>query len=289
MHPRNPRQSGIVSSATDVQTWTMPSPRRSRFPRIALLASLGLTLSLASLARAEAELPQFRSVLIDGQASTFSLADATGSGRWLKLGETFEGWKLESFDAAKQTLTLSRDGTTRELGLEAGRIKVGDSKASLADADALLQKMRFEEMIEKTIKSQQEAMAKSMSGMMGGKDMPEAERARMTEFQKKMMDAMFSEMDLPGMRKDLATVYAETFSSAELKAQSDFYSTAAGQALIDKQPVLQKRMTELMMPRMMKAMPKVQAMAQEFGKEEKARKAAAAPATPAAAPAQPAP
>jgi hypothetical protein len=252
--------------------------KRPRFPRAALLACLGATLSFASATRAEGETPQLRSVLIDGQAPMFSLADATGSGRWVKLGENFEGWKLESFDAAKQILVVSREGSTKELSLEAAKLKDDNSRATIAEADAVLQKMRFEEMIGKALESQQKAMAKSMSGMMG-KNVPEAEQARMAEFQQKMMSAMFAEMDLPGMRQDVAKIYAETFSSAELKAQSDFYSTPAGQAMIDKQPLMQQRMTELMMPRMMKAMPKVQAMAQEFAKEQKER-AAAAPAAP---------
>ena len=252
----------------------------SRLPRFATLACLGLTLSFASAARAEDALPQLRSVLIDGQAPMFSLADATGSGRWVKIGESFEGWKLESFDAAKQILVVSHDGEKRELGLEVAKLKDdAGGKATVAEADAVLQKMRFEEMIGKALEAQQKAMAKSMGSMPGSKNLPPEEAARMAEFQKKMMNAMFSEMDLPGMRQDVAKVYAETFSSAELKAQSDFYSTPAGQAMIDKQPVIQQRMTELMMPRMMKAMPKVQAMAQEFAKEQKAAKAAAAGST----------
>ena len=128
------------------------------------------------------------------------------------------------------------------------------------------------------------AMAKSMGGMMG-KDLPPDEAAKVAAFQQKIMAAMFEEMDLPGMRQDVAKAYAETFSSAELKAQSDFYSTPAGQAMIDKQPQIQQRMTELMMPRMMKAMPKIQAMSQEFAKEQRAAKAAAATKTTPDAPA----
>ena len=249
-----------------------------RLLRPVLLSGFALLLAAAPAARAaETEQPVFRSVLIDGQAPLFSLSDATGSGRWVKIGESFEGWKLESFDSAKQILSVSHEGKTIELALESGRLKDGEAaetKASLAEADALLQKMRFEEMIAKTIEAQQSAMAKSMAGMFG-KDMPEDQRARMVEFQKKIMAAMFEEMDLPGMRQDLAAVYAETFSSAELKAQSDFYTTPAGQAMLDKQPVIQERMTALMMPRMMKAMPKVQAMTRQFAEEEKATKAAA--------------
>lgn len=234
------------------------------------LACLGLAFPLVQSARAEADLPAFRSVLIDGSAPLFSLADATGSGRWIKVGEAFEGWKVDSYDPAKQVLLVSRDGETKELTLEGVRIADGGGKATIAEADEVLQKMRFEEMIGKTLEAQQSAMAKSMGGLFG-KDMPEAQRERMVEFQKKVMAAMFEEMDLPGMRNDLSAVYAEIFSSAELKAQSDFYSTPAGQAMIDKQPVLQEKMTQIMMPRMMKAMPKIQAMSQEFGKEEAAR------------------
>lgn len=241
------------------------------------LACLGIASTLISSARAEADLPTFRSILIDGSAPLFSLADSTGGGRWTKIGESFEGWKVDSFDPATQVLTVSRGGETKELALESGRMKEGETKATLAEADDLLQKMRFEEMIEKTIAAQQAAMAKSMGGMLG-KDMPEDQRQRMVEFQTKVMTAMFEEMDLPGMRKDLAAVYADTFSSAELRAQSDFYSTPAGRAMIDKQPVIQEKMTQIMMPRMMKAMPRIQAMTQEFSKEEAARAKAEAAA-----------
>jgi uncharacterized protein len=253
--------------------------------RLASLACLGIALSFGPTLRAEEGLPLLRSVLIDGQAPMFSLADATGAGRWLKIGESFEGWKLESFDATKQVLIVSRDGEKRELGLEVAKLKDEAGKATLAEAETVLQKMRFEEMIGKALEAQQKAMAKSMGGMMG-KDLPPDEAAKMAAFQQKVMAAMFEEMDLPGMRQDIAKVYAEAFSSAELKAQADFYSTPAGQAMIDQQPFIQQRMTELMMPRMMKAMPKIQAMGQEFAKEQKAAAAAkAASPAPAANPA----
>jgi len=51
------------------------------------LLSFALLLALAPAARAVEDIPQFRSVLIDGQTNLFSLADATGAGRWVKLGK----------------------------------------------------------------------------------------------------------------------------------------------------------------------------------------------------------
>jgi hypothetical protein len=239
------------------------------------LFALGLALLAAPSAPA-AELPQFRSILIDGQSRLFSLADNTGSGRWLALGESFEDWKLESFDPATQTLTLSRAGATRQLTLDSALTREADTKGTVADADALLQRMRFDELLESSLRVQQEAMAKSM-GQMLGQNATEAERAQFVAFQQRLMELMFREMDLPGLRQDLAKIYADTFTAAEIKAQADFYSTPAGQSLIDKQPVIQQRMTEIILPRTMKAMPKIQALAAEFAAEQAAARAKATP------------
>ncbi len=256
--------------------------------RLALaLAAFTLSLGLPATRAAEAELPLLRGVLLDGSGNLFCLADATGAATWAKLGQVHAGWKLESFDADRQVLVLSREGVRRELGLETARIQASAAPATVADADALLEKMRFEDMIAKTIEAQQTAAIKAM-GRLGGKNLPDAERERMAEFQTKVMKTMIEEMDLPGMRQDMAKAMSEIYTADELRAQSAFYSTPAGQATLEKQPQLQSRMTELMMPRMMKAMPKIQAMTQEHAKAEAAAKAAKTPApAPATTPAAP--
>jgi len=59
--------------------------------------------------------------------------------------------------------------------------------------------------------------------------------------------------------------------------------------MTDKQPAVQEKMQAAMMPRIMGAMPKIQQLSMEFGKQQQAKAAAAAaaaqPATPAATPA----
>lgn len=254
-------------------------------PALALTA-LSLSLCLPSARAADEKLPLLRGVLLDGSGDLFCLSDLTGAATWAKLGQTHEGWKLESFNKDSQVLVLTRDGQTREIGLETSRIKAEETHATAAEADALLEKMRFEDMIGKTIEAQQKAMAKAM-GQMGGRDMPDAEKTRMAEFQAKVMKVMLDEMDLPGMRQDMAKAMAEIYTADELRAQTAFYSTPAGQATLDKQPQLQSRITELMMPRMMKAMPKVQAMAQEHAKAAAEAKAAKSAPTPKPATATP--
>lgn len=241
-------------------------------------ATLGVAVWFAGSLRAEGESPVLRSVLIDGQASLFSLADAAGSARWVGLGAEFDGWTLSSYDAERQKLVLQRGGESREIALATSVIQTsGNRAATLAEADALLQQIRFEEMIEAGIRAQQSAMMKSMSGLLGGRG-SDAEKTRMAALQQRVMDVMLAEMDLPSMRQDMAKAYAELFSADELKAQADFYSTAAGRAMLEKQPELQAKISEAMMPRLMRAMPKVQAAAMDFAKE-----GAPAAATPAAA------
>ncbi len=250
----------------------MPSPRLTF-----VFATLALSLGLPPVRAAESELPLLRGVLLDGSGNLFCLADASGAATWAKLGQVHGGWKLESFDADRQVLVLGRDGIRRELGLETARIQTAEAPATVAEADALLEKMHFEDMIAKTIEAQQTAAIKAM-GRLGGKNLPEAERERMAEFQTKVMKTMIEEMDLPGMRQDMAKALSEIYTAEELRAQSAFYSTPAGRATLEKQPQLQSRMTEHMMPRMMKAISKIQAMTQEHAKAE-------APATVAEAPA----
>ncbi len=242
-------------------------------PALLLAALLAASPAFADTPAASLTL---RTVLIDGQSQLFSIADSTGAGRWATLGDNVDGWRLSAYDDARKTLTLVRGDEKLELGLASAQITDDRDarQATLAEADALLKKMRFEEMIGETLEAQQAAMAKNMGRMLGD-SLNEQERAEFVEFQKKVMKVMFDEMDLPGMRKELAQVYANTFSQSELNAMSDFYSTPAGRAMIDKQPALQQRMTELMMPRMMRAMPKVQEMARAHAEEQAASKKAA--------------
>jgi hypothetical protein len=76
------------------------------------------------------------------------------------------------------------------------------------------------------------------------------------------------------MKKDMIRIYSETFTKEELRGMSDFYATPAGQSLIAKQPDVQRKMNEAMMPRMMEVMPKIKELNQTFMAEQKAKASA---------------
>ena len=257
------------------------------------LVILGLACINAGHAATATGAPVLRGMLVTGTEKLFSLSIPGTQSAWVEVGKTFEGWKVVGYREASNTLVLTRDGVELLLPLAQGVIGAGalaGTAASLEEAESLLTQMRFEDMMTKTIEQQKDATVNMLSQMLkdaGGKGGPDS--ADMAAFQRKAMDVMFDAMDLPGMKKDVAKIYAELFTKEELRAQADFYSTPGGKALLDKQPAMQQKMMEVIGPRMMASMPKVQALAMEFGEEQAAKraatKAAAKPAEGAAAPA----
>lgn len=251
-----------------------------------VMAMLGFACGAANLSAATGE-PVLRGVLVTGSEKLFSLSIPGSAPAWVEVGKTFEGWKVAEYREASNALVLTRDGVEKVLSLASSVISASElagTAASLEDAESLLNQMRFDEMMTKTIEQQKDATIKMMSQMFKGQGSTKspADSADFEAFQSKAMDVMFEAMDLPGMKKDVAKIYTEVFTKEELRAQADFYATAGGKAMLDKQPAMQQKMMAVMAPRMMAAMPKVQALGVEFGKEQAAKKEAARAAAKAA-------
>ncbi|MEZ0216445.1 MAG: DUF2059 domain-containing protein [Rariglobus sp.] len=245
------------------------------------LAVLWFGLTVGVMA-ADVPLPELRGVLATGTERRFALSEPGGaSTAWVTVGQQFAGWKLKAYRAADDVLVLTRDGRDFDLKLSSSTVgQVDATKATVADAEALLSKMKFDEMLGKILEQQKQtmvSMTQKMTGSMKGVDTKD-----FAAFQSKMMDTMFSELNPEAMRGDMAKVYSEIFTKSELAGLSDFYGTEAGRAMIDKQPALTQKMNELMIPRIMAAMPKVQKLSMEFGQEQAAKKKAAAAAAAAA-------
>jgi hypothetical protein len=244
-----------------------------------VLCVLALT---SVLSAAEPVVPELRGMLATGTDRRFALSIPGGDTAWVSVGGKFAGWTLSEFRANEDALILLKDGKETRLKLSASKIAEADVQATLADADAVLTKMNFEVMFEKMMEQQKSTMlemTRKLTGNPKGADAADAEA-----FQSKVMDVMFAEMKPEQMKADFAKIYSEVFTKSELKALGDFYGTAAGQAMVEKQPLVQKRTMEVMMPRMMAGMAKVGPMAAEFKKQQAEKKAAAAAAAaPAAA------
>jgi len=243
---------------------------------------------LASLALAADNLPVFRGIIAAGKDSKFGLTSAVGGGTsWVSVGDTFDGWTIADYHPTSQTLSLkngTKEATLALAGSGGGQDAADgtDVKASLAQANDVLKKMNFDQMMAKMLDQQKKAsadMIKQMTGqMVPGNTSPE-DLAAIQQFQQQMVAQMMSALNPAEMHDDIAKAYADTFTGDELDGLAAFYTTPTGMALADKTPALQARIQQAMMPRIMSVMPAIQQSAQNFGRQMAARKAAAA-ATP---------
>jgi uncharacterized protein len=240
--------------------------------------------------RAADALPLFNATLTMGKEHRFVLVNAQGkASNFLALGETFEGYKLKSYDAKTGTLELERDGKVSRVALVSDaaitNAPAAPLPATIADAQGVLNKMRFEEMMDRVIGQQRKAMGaqfERMSGQMVGQGVNKEE---VLAFQKKLMDEVMSTMEPKRLKDDMAKIYSEVFTKKELEDMSAFFSTPLGEVMATKQPDVQEKLGAVIQSRMMEVMPRVQKMGQEFAMEQKAKKAAATGAAPPAPPA----
>lgn len=256
------------------------------------LPLLTLTLITASVAFAAEKVPlTFSAVLTTSKEKRFGVATEGGThSAWVNLGGEFEGYKLSDYDDNSQTLTLQHNGKAYKLPMASGNVRPMASKATLDDAAVVLSKMKFEQMMARTIIDQQKQTVSLLSRQMLGQMNTQIPSDELAAFQVKLMDVLWAEMKPEDLKNDVAKIYADLFSKEELRSMSEFYATPAGGALVDKQPQMQQKMMDLVTPRMLKAMPRIQEMSTEFAAQQKAKNpsgmaGAAKPGTSSTAPA----
>ncbi len=238
-----------------------------------------LALATAIALRAAEALPLFNATLTMGKEHRFVLVDAHGkASSFLALGESFAGYKLKHFDAKEGALELEKDGKVSRVTLVADAATVGAPAAkipaTIADAEAVLNKMKFEEMMERAMQGQKKMLANQFQKMSAQMAAQGADPADVAAFQKKIADEVFGVLDAKVLKNDVSKIYSEVFSKQELDQISAFYSTPLGEMLNAKQPEVQEKLGTIIQGRMMEVMPRVQKMGQEFAQQQKAKKAA---------------
>jgi hypothetical protein len=129
-------------------------------------------------------------------------------------------------------------------------------KTARPDIDELLTLTRVQKMSEGAIEQ--------MKNMMAGVAKQTNVSPDVAEKTKGMQDKMFalieSELSWDKMKVEYTRVYAEVFTPEEVKGLIAFYKTPAGQAFLDKQPLLMQKTMEMTQKRMMEMTPKIQEM-----------------------------
>jgi hypothetical protein len=250
------------------------------------LLALFATALFAVNVHAADQAPLFNATLTMGKEQRFLLVSqpAGKSSGFLALGESFDGYQLKAFDAKASTLDLERDGQITKVTLVSsaavGNAPAAVAPATIADAEQVFKVMRFDEMMSKMLDQQKKAIApmlqQQMTQVAARMKLSPEEQQEFVEFQKKAFDDVMSSVMGPEVRSEMAKAYSEVFTKDELNSLANFYSTPAGQALVDKTPEVSAKMQAVIMPRMMQNMQKMSQSVREFATNLQAKHAAAA-------------
>lgn len=233
-----------------------------------------LIFATSVMLRAADGLPVFNATLTVGKEHRFVLVSSTGkASEFIRIGDTFEGFKLKAYDAKTSTLDVERDGTVSHLTLAADaavtHAALAPTPATIADAAAVMNKMQIDAMLERTVAQQKKMFSTQIESI--GRNFPNADKADLEVFQKKLLAEFESVLDVGRMKSDITRIYSETFSKEELNQISAFYDTPLGQLLLTKQPEMQQKVQASILPRMAELGPKIQSMARDFAMEQKSK------------------
>lgn len=135
-----------------------------------------------------------------------------------------------------------------------------DTAAIRPDVDELLTVMR----VEKTMQSAMEQVRKVLPQMTASiaaqaKISPESAQ-KSAELQDKIFKLVQDEMSWEKRKADFAQIYSESLTPQEVQGIIAFYKSPAGQAFLDKQPIIMQKTMAMQQKMMMDMMPKMQAL-----------------------------
>ena len=216
-------------------------------------------------------------MLVTSGDRRFMLSTPGGAtSQWVGVGDSFQDWNLASFSEKDGTLILKKsDGTELDLVLASSKVGAAEVKATVADAQRVMEKIHFGEMLGKVLEGQRTAQIAAIRGSLAKQGKSQEEIEKIIAKQTKLMNRLWSSIDMKDLQNSMAQIYSEEFTADQLQGISEFYDTSAGKASLDKAPEIQQKLMKVMMPKLMAAGQQIQA-------EEKAQKAAANQATTAA-------
>lgn len=224
--------------------------------------------------------PLFNATLSVGKDHRFVLVDGNGkASSFLALGESFAGYVLKRYDQKTGVLEIERDGRIFPLTL-VGDAAVKDAPppplpATIADAEATLNKMHLDEMLERSLAQQKKAITTQFQQLTSRMVTQGVDPKEAAEFQKKLTDEVFSVLDPKKLKGDVTRIYSEVFTKQELEQMGAFFTTPLGEMISSRQPVVQEKLGAIVQARMAEVMPRVQQMGAEFAVAQKAKRDAA--------------
>ncbi len=142
--------------------------------------------------------------------------------------------------------------------------------APLACADEASKNAKVEQLLTvMNVDQQQKQMMDQMSQMVIGQvkeqmakegNVSPAEVAKMESRQKRLFTLIGEQTGWAKMKPVYAKAYADTFTEGEIDGMLAFFKTAAGKAMIEKQPALNQRIMASVQSQLADLMPRIEAI-----------------------------
>jgi hypothetical protein len=148
------------------------------------------------------------------------------------------------------------------------------SCTALARADEASKNAKIEEMLllthaDRILNQMMEQIQPMVAAQMKKMDIPEDARSAALEVQKKMLDFIAGKLSWERMKPVYVKIYSETLSEDEVAGAVAFYKTPAGQALLNKMPVLMQKSMAVMQDIMSDLVPEITKMSEEIERKYK--------------------
>ena len=136
-----------------------------------------------------------------------------------------------------------------------------------ASIEQMLKAARSEEMLDQMMTQMTSGMEQGMQQALKGQTPTAAQKAKMDEFRNKLSALMHEELSFAKMKDVYMQVYRESFTQEEVNGILAFYNSPAGKAFIEKMPAAMQKSATLAQARMGPLLQKIQALAEQYGKE----------------------
>lgn len=147
---------------------------------------------------------------------------------------------------------------------------LAQAAASTTSVEKLLVVMKVEKQLDTMYSQTLPAMQNGMRQALGKElNNPDAEKAMQT-ISPKVNAVIRDELSWAKLKPEFVSVYADTFSQAEIDAMIQFYSSPTGAGLVDKMPLVAQKSAMMMQKRIVPLMQRVmQIVKDEAAKQPK--------------------
>ncbi|MDD5351301.1 MAG: DUF2059 domain-containing protein [Chthoniobacteraceae bacterium] len=130
------------------------------------------------------------------------------------------------------------------------------------DVEELLNIMRVEKTMQSAMAQVKKMVPQMTAGMAAQGKVSADDAAKATAMQEKILALVEQEMGWKNIKPEMVKIYADSLTPEEVKGITAFYKSPAGQAFLDKQPVIMEKTMVWQQKMMGSMMPKIQALVQ---------------------------